>query len=515
MTPAGKPQSGEVLLAGQDATLMHEERERLGEIIECSSEGIIVHRGTRILYANPRMAEMVGLGSAKDVLEIGSLDRFLHPEDRERVIANIGARLAGFEAPRDYHFRIVTIKGETRWVDCRAGIVTWDGKQAVSAACYDVTERKRSDQARRETEKLFRRVFDLSPDMITLTRLSDGRFDFVSRSFLELLGFKLDEVIGKTAEEVGIWSASTNRSKLITALQKEETVHALEAQVCKRNGEILDLAMSATVIDYRGEPYILMVSHDITERKRQRRELLESKQAAELANRTKSEFLANISHELRTPLNAVIGFAELMHSEALGPLGNAQYRDYSGDILDAGRHLLSIINDILDLSKLEAGQLSVSLDRVDVAETITSCARLVGERARSAGLSLEIDCPENGLEVFADTRRLKQALINLLANAIKFTPEGGRVSMKAKALKSGKIRLTVSDTGIGMSREELEKALTPFGQIDSSLARRYDGAGLGLPLVAAMVEMQNGFFKLESTPGGGTVATIDLPPPAD
>jgi len=515
MTPAGEPLSGEVLFAAQDATPLHEERERLGGIIEGSTEGIVVHRNGRILYANPRMAELVGLESTKAVLQTGTIDQFVHPDDRDRVRSYAAARLAGKDAPRDYEFRIVTRDGKAIWVDCRAGTVTWGGEPALVAACFDITEQKKTDQARQETEMLFRRVFDLSPDIVTLTRFADGRYEYISQSFLDLLGFGPEEVIGKTSEEIGIWSAGTNRKALVEALQRDETVHAMETQVRRRDGTILDLAMSATVLDFRGEPYILMVSHDITERKRQRQELIESKRAAEIANRTKSEFLANISHELRTPLNAVIGFAELMHSQALGPLGNPQYLDYSGDILDAGRHLLSIINDILDLSKLEAGRLSVSLDRVDAAEIITSCSRLVGERAESAGLTLDVRPPKNELEVFADSKRLKQALINLLANAIKFTPEGGKVRLKAKALKSGRIRFTVSDTGIGMSEDELEKALTPFGQIDSSLARRYDGAGLGLPLVTAMVEIQHGTFNLKSTPGRGTVASIDMPPPPD
>jgi len=513
LTPSGSAQSGEVILAAQDATPLHEERERLGEIVEGSSEGIIVHRNTQILYANERMAEMLGFGSADEIFEQGSIAGFLHPDDRKQVTANVEARLAGRDGPRDYQFRILTRSGETRWVDCRAGLVTWGGEPAVSAACFDITEQKRADQLRAETEMLFRRVFDLSPDILTLTRMSDGRFDFVSRSFFETLGYKPEEVIGRTSADIGLWSAGTARDQLLETLKENDVVHAMESQVRRRDGEPIDLAMSATTLEYRGESYILMVSHDITERKRQRQELIESKQAAELANRTKSEFLANISHELRTPLNAVIGFAELMNSEALGPLGNPQYLDYSGDILEAGRHLLSIINDILDLSKLEAGRLSVSLDRVYVTELMTSCSRLVAERARSAGLTLDIQCPEDDLEVIADPKRLKQPLLTLLANAIKFTPERGRVDMHAESTDSGMVRFTIADTGIGMSEEELQKALTPFGQIDSSLARRYDGAGLGLPLVLALVEMQQGRFELKSTPGTGTVATIEIPRP--
>jgi len=511
LTPDADSRPGSVKFAAHDVTFLREERERYAEIIEGSIEGIIVHRGSEILYVNQRMAEMVGLDSPEQVMGYDSIAEFLHPDDRERVVANVGARLAGLEAPRDYQFRIQSTAGEALWVDCRAGTVTWGGEPAVVASCFDITEQKLADQARWETEQLFRRVFELSPDILTLSRLEDGRYDFVNPAFLQALGLEMEDVIGSTSADLGIWTATTSREAFIQALRDNEVVNGFEAEVRRGDGATVDVSMSATTLEFRGDEYILMIAHDITEKKRQRLELIESKRAAEIANRTKSEFLANISHELRTPLNAVIGFAELMTAETLGPLGNPQYREYCRDILDAGRHLLSIINDILDLSKLEAGRLTVSPDRVVVSELMTACARLIAERAEAAGLLLEIEQPQEPLEVLADPKRMKQALINLLSNAIKFTPEGGRVRLQADSREGAGVVFTVSDTGIGMTGEEKEKALTPFGQIDSSLARKYEGAGLGLPLVSALVEMQQGRFELESTPGKGTTARIHMP----
>jgi signal transduction histidine kinase len=247
------------------------------------------------------------------------------------------------------------------------------------------------------------------------------------------------------------------------------------------------------------------------ERKAAYEALREAKEEAEAANRAKSEFLATISHELRTPLNAVIGFSEMMMAETLGPLGNAQYVSYAKDIFDSGSHLLNIINDILDLSKAEAGRLELSEGEADVAATIGAVCRILRPRAEEAGLTLTAAVPSDLPPLYADERKVKQMLLNLIGNAIKFTPGGGRIEVVAQAGPGEDLSICVSDTGIGMSKSELSRALQPFVQIDSALNRRHSGTGLGLPLVAAMIGLHGGDLALSSAPGQGTCAVIRFP----
>jgi signal transduction histidine kinase len=236
-----------------------------------------------------------------------------------------------------------------------------------------------------------------------------------------------------------------------------------------------------------------------------------ARDAAESGNRAKSAFLANMSHELRTPLNAIIGFSELITQEIFGPLGDKRYGEYATDILNSGRHLLEIINDVLDLSKVEAGQMSLRESSVEIGELVDSCGRLLGERARNGSLSLRLDVSPGIPAIHADPVRLKQIVLNLASNAIKFTPAGGTVTISARIHADGGVALSVTDTGIGIRHEDIAVAMMPFGQIDSSLARRHEGTGLGLPLCRALVEMHGGTLTLDSETGKGTRATVLLP----
>jgi signal transduction histidine kinase len=253
------------------------------------------------------------------------------------------------------------------------------------------------------------------------------------------------------------------------------------------------------------------LAQEVVERKRAENDLRTAKEQAEYANRAKSEFLAMVSHELRTPLNAIIGFSELLSTEQLGPLKNDVYREYSGDIHESGVHLLALINDILDLSKIEANEFQLSEGEVDVVVAVSATVRILRPKARDAGLTVESNLPDDPPTLWADQRALKQILINLLSNAVKFTPSGGRVSVDVEIDDKGRYVFAVTDTGIGIAEEDSPVVFQPFSQVDSSLARRFEGTGLGLPLSKRLMELHGGTLKIESTLNRGTTVRVHFP----
>ena len=256
---------------------------------------------------------------------------------------------------------------------------------------------------------------------------------------------------------------------------------------------------------------IVSISNDVTELKNRELELREAVQQAQAADRAKSEFLANMSHELRTPLNAVIAFSEIIKDETFGPSDRARYRDYANDIKNSGQHLLEIINDILDISKIESGTDELHEERIEIPRIISSALKLVEQRAVQGGIKLEFELPDQQLTLRADERKLKQILVNLLSNAVKFTDPGGEVTLRAWCrLDSGYV-FQITDTGIGIAPQDIRKVLSRFGQADEGLNRRYEGTGLGLPLTKALVEQHGGTLVLQSKAGVGTTATVRFP----
>lgn len=253
------------------------------------------------------------------------------------------------------------------------------------------------------------------------------------------------------------------------------------------------------------------LTQELAERKTEAMRLRDVTRGAVMATQAKSELLANVSHELRTPLNAIIGFSEILESQMIGTIENPKYREYIGDIGVAGRHLLNLINDILDFSKLESGEMELQEDTLDVSELIYSAHVLVKNAAESSNVKITMDIADNLPNIYADERRLKQIMLNLLSNAIKFTPPGGEITVKAWCSPNAGHVIQVSDTGIGIAAENIPKALSPFGQIDNSLSREYQGTGLGLPLSKFLTEMHGGSLNVESELGVGTTITIRLP----
>ena len=225
----------------------------------------------------------------------------------------------------------------------------------------------------------------------------------------------------------------------------------------------------------------------------------------------KAQFIANMSHELRTPLNAIIGFAEVLGQEMLGSLGNPRYREYSNDILSSGKMLLDLINDILDISVIEAGQITLRKEPVNVSNLFAACESLLRDRARDSGLGLKVSLPANLPLLFADPLRLKQAILNLASNAIKFTPQGGVVELAADGSDSGEFLIRVSDTGIGIAAEHVDHVQQPFAQLEGAFQRRYQGSGLGLYLTKSIVEAHEGAIAFDSELEVGTTVTLTFP----
>jgi signal transduction histidine kinase len=287
---------------------------------------------------------------------------------------------------------------------------------------------------------------------------------------------------------------------------------ALEAALERPGGEMLLgdgrwLRLSRSGTEDSG---FVIIASDITVLKERETVLQAAKDQAETASRAKSEFLANMSHELRTPLNAVIGFSEIIAGEMLGPVGQPKYKHFAADVVKSGRHLLELINDILDTAKLEAGKTTIHLEPTSMHDIVNDSMRMVKDQATTGGVEVTCSIEEGIPLIDADATRLRQILLNLLSNAVKFTPAGGKITVTVSC-RAHNVCIAVSDTGIGMDAMDIPKALEPFGQIDSSISRKYEGTGLGLPLSKLLAELHGGGLSIESALGRGTTVTVVLP----
>jgi PAS domain S-box-containing protein len=363
-----------------------------------------------------------------------------------------------------------------------------------------------------ETLRKLSRAVEQSPSMVFITD-TDGTIEYVNPKFTELTGYSAEEAIGRNPRILK--SAETSPEIYADLWRTILSGKGWRGELRDRKRDGTYFWVYATISPVRAADgaitHYVAMHEDITIRREAETTALVAKEQAEIANRAKSELLANMSHELRTPLNAIIGFSDAIRTGLFGPLGHDRYLEYAEDISHSAEHLRGLINDVLDVSAVEAGRLDLHEESLDIGKVAEQSLRLIRPRADVGGVRLN-DTVEKGLPALhADERRVKQILLNLLSNAVKFTGDGGEVTLGARLDSGGDFIIEVSDTGIGMDSRELVKAMTEFGQVDGTLARRHEGTGLGLPLTKGLVELHQGILHIESVKDVGTTVTVRLP----
>ncbi len=418
----------------------------------------------------------------------------------------IAERLVRHLNPTD-EFEIQLSDG--KWLRMREELTANGG---VFLTAIDVTETKTFERAEREIRDRLRAVIDHLPAGLVL-KDENGVHMLANQQFLELYGLQGLDVIGDTAfDHFPEAEAEVITSQDSTVLRSGVPMEA-EREVTRLDGEkVFCMITRFPVLDSAGRAIGIGGIHmNISEIKEKEQQLRVARDEAERANHAKSAFLANMSHELRTPLNAIIGFSEIMEQGLFGDLGNPQYTEYAEDIRRSASHLLSIISDILDLSKIEAGRMELNEEIFDIGSVVEACQPIVKDSAVNAGLTLHTILPIGLPQLIADKRSVRQILLNLLSNAIKFTPSGGSVEVEARLEPDGGLTLTISDSGIGMSADDIEVVLQPFGQVESAHTRSHDGTGLGLPITKSLAEMHGGSMLIKSEVGEGTEITVRFP----
>jgi two-component system cell cycle sensor histidine kinase PleC len=435
-----------------------------------------------------------------------AVSRRLLPADQ--VDAAVAERLAsqrqGDGAPRDRQYP------GGRWLRISKKRTA---SGAIVGFAIDITELKRREAELVASEARLRDYAETASDWFWETDAGD-RFVFLSARLADG-GFDPHGWLGRTRQEVAVDADASDdawRRHAVTVAALEP-FRELTFQAAMRDGTLRYVSLSGRPVrdaagefaGYRG------VGRDVTAAIQAARQLQEAMRQAELANRSKSQFLANMSHELRTPLNAIIGFSDMMRSGMVEAGDERRYRAYAADILASGRHLLEIINDLLDVAKIEAGKVELREEPVALPEVIGEVVAMLADQAQRAGLTVRCAVDEGVPALRGDRRALRQVLLNLLSNALKFTPSGGTVTIGLDRGETGGLRLSVADTGIGIAAEDLPRLTQPFAQVDGVYQRRQRGTGLGLTLVRALAELHGGQVAIASEPGRGTTVTVELP----
>ncbi len=491
------------------------------------------------IFWSQSMFTMLGLDSRSDLLTFGEVNALVRPEDIN--LFEIADQLVSQQIDYiDQTFRMQHSDGHWIWLQLRCELVAGqsDGSQHLIGIAIDVTEQKSLAQKSVEADVRLRDAIETIPEAFVLWD-ADDRLVLCNSHFQRLHKLPDSAVRPGTPYEtvLEVGSMPEVRSRLADAASAAQGARTFEAQLQNgtwlhiserrtKDGGYVSVGTNITRIkeheqklvdnDLRLRASVIDLKHSQAALEKQALELADlaqkysdEKTRAEEANATKSKFLANMSHELRTPLNAIIGFSEIMGSGMFGHLGSEKYSEYCHDILTSGHYLLEVINDILDMSKIEAGRMKLDLEPLDLGQILSESLRVVSGRAEAKNLALGADIAAD-VAVVADRRAIKQIFVNLLSNAVKFTPDGGRVTVRSRVMKNS-VALIIADSGIGIAPHALKRLGRPFEQVESQLTKTYHGSGLGLAIAKSLTGLHGGAMKLRSKPDVGTVVCISLP----
>lgn len=501
-------------------------RERIGlsaEIIDQMPVALLVHAGDTLIHGNPEFLRLTGYTSLDDLAEVGGLDALLQRQDLEGKTTEAGGMVV---VRADDAIVPVTARLQSvRWGDMTALMLALMPVAAESqpasetetiAEVVPLRVVRPADQLAKlqvEVEEL-RAILETATDGVVILG-ADGEIRSVNRAASALFNYDNEEVSGQPF--VTLFAHESQRAILdyLSGLSGHGVASVLNdgREVIGREASGGFLPLFMTIGKLTSSNGYCAVIRDITQWKRTEDELRTAKRAAETANAHKSEFLAHVSHEIRTPLNAIIGFADMMATERFGPIGHPRYVEYANDIGRSGRHVLDIVNDLLDISKIEAGELELDFIAVGLNETVSEAVSLVQPQANGQRVIIRTALSHSVPQVVADLRSIKQIVLNILSNAIRFTPSGGQIVVSTAYEANGSVVLRIRDTGIGMTRSELELAMKPFRQVAGGSRKRGDGTGLGLPLTKAMVDANRAAFAITSAPNEGTLVEITFPSP--
>jgi PAS domain S-box-containing protein len=479
-------------------------------VLERLPVGVLIHRGDELLYANRAFLEWTGYGDLAAVVAGGGL---------ERLVVEPGAAALDKINGTGKTFTIATRTGETLSCEGRLYTVPWQGESALmltlirTASADRLRDAEMALRAADTEAQELKAILDTATDGVVVVD-RDGLVLTFNRSAEALFGYEYHQVARRPFTELFAPESEPAASDYLDALVKNGAASVLidgrEVIGRVRQGGLIPLFMTMGPIG-AGMPKFCAVLRDLTQWKRAEEDLLNAKRAAERASSAKSEFLAKISHEIRTPLNAIIGFSEVMTAEQFGPIGNDRYREYLKDIHGSGEHLVSLINDLLDLSKIEAGKLDMVFASVNLNQLVQQCVALMQPQANQQRIIIRSSLSQTLPPVEADARSVRQIVLNLLSNSIKFTGAGGQVIISTALTDRGDAILRVRDTGAGMTDKEIETAMEPFRQLATSTRWGSGGTGLGLPLTKALAEANRASFTIKSAVDTGTLVEIAFP----
>ncbi|HVA11822.1 MAG TPA: ATP-binding protein [Stellaceae bacterium] len=471
--------------------------------------------GTGRLSLSDEARRIFGWGSAV-VPTVALILASVHPDDRAALALWLSPPEGGKPKTEECFFRLAGDERRGTLIYGRSGVaLSRRGRlELLVGIVQDMTRLVEMERAAHQQAQFYRGIFDNSIWGIFQTT-ADGHYLMANPALAHIYGYETPNALLSALTNIGgqLYVDPTRRDAFVAQMRARGVVSGFESQIRRRDGSVIWISESCREVraaDGRFLYYEGMVE-EVTERKRVEEELRAAKEAAEAANRAKSEFLGTMSHELRTPLNAIIGFSEVISGELLGPVGVPSYKTYAGDVLASGRHLLMLINDILDFARAESGRLALRDEPLDLPVLIEDAVRYMAPRAEAGGVRLSADLAHVPTGILGDETRLRQVLVNLIGNAIKFTPRDGRVDVRALTSAGGEARIEIRDSGIGMSSADVARAFEPFHQADASHARNHEGTGLGLAICDRLMRLHGGRVLLMSELGRGTVATVVIP----